>query len=68
MAEWSPQEFVPQRTGRFAIIGDLQRTLRPEFRRKSNPEESAHILERIAEDQPDFAAPAVPGALEPDHS
>lgn len=44
------------RTGRFAIVSDLQRTSRVEVWRESNPAERDRILARIAADAPDFVA------------
>jgi hypothetical protein len=41
-------------SGRFAVLGDLQRTSRLEFWRESNPEESRHLVEEIAARRPDF--------------
>jgi Icc-related predicted phosphoesterase len=42
------------RSGRFAILGDLQRTSRLEFWRESNPEESRRLVAEIAARAPDF--------------
>jgi hypothetical protein len=42
------------RPGRFAILGDLQRTSRLEFWRESNPEESRALVAEIAARAPDF--------------
>jgi len=42
------------RSGRFAILGDLQRTSCVEFWRESNPEESRRLVAEIAARGPDF--------------
>ncbi len=41
-------------TGRFAVLGDLQRTSRLEFWRESNPDESRALVAEIAARAPDF--------------
>ena len=46
---------IPVRSGRFAVVGDLQRTSRAEFWRESNTEESRRLLAEIAARRPDFA-------------
>jgi hypothetical protein len=45
---------VEVRSGRFAILGDLQRTSRLEFWRESNPGESRALVAEIAARGPDF--------------
>lgn len=50
----SLSEQIPVRSARFAILGDLQPTSRLEWWRESNPDESARIVGRIAEEAPDF--------------
>ena len=40
--------------GRFAVLGDLQRTSRLEFWRESNPDESRRLVAEIAARAPDF--------------
>jgi predicted phosphohydrolase len=47
---------VTPRTGRFAIVSDLQRTSRVEVWRESNRGERDRILAGIAADAPDFVA------------
>lgn len=42
------------RSGRFAVVGDLQRTSRAEFWRESNPEERRRLVAEIAARGPDF--------------
>jgi hypothetical protein len=42
------------RSGRFAVLGDLQRTSRAEFWRESNTEESRRLVAEIAARGPDF--------------
>ncbi len=42
------------RSGRFAILGDLQRTSRLEFWRESNAAESRRLVSEIAARRPDF--------------
>jgi 3',5'-cyclic AMP phosphodiesterase CpdA len=42
------------RSGRFAVLGDLQRTSRLEFWRESNTEESRRLVVEIAARAPDF--------------
>lgn len=49
-----PIALPPLRTGRFAVIGDLQRTSLAELWRESNREERDRILRRVASDAPDF--------------
>ena len=44
------------RSGRFAAVGDLQRTSRAEVWRESNDRERERILLSIAEEAPDFVA------------
>ncbi len=44
------------RSGRFAAVGDLQRTSRAEVWRESNDRERERILLSIAEETPDFVA------------
>jgi 3',5'-cyclic AMP phosphodiesterase CpdA len=41
-------------TGRFAVVGDLQRTSRAEFWKESNPEERHRLVAEIAARGPDF--------------
>jgi 3',5'-cyclic AMP phosphodiesterase CpdA len=41
-------------SGRFAVVGDLQRTSRAEFWKESNPEESRRLVVEIAARGPDF--------------
>jgi 3',5'-cyclic AMP phosphodiesterase CpdA len=57
-AEPEPPAFsaplAPPRSGRFAIVSDLQRTSRAEVWRESNQEERAIILEAIAREKPDL--------------
>lgn len=45
---------IEVRNGRFAVLGDLQRTSRLEFWRESNPEESRALVATIAARAPDF--------------
>ncbi len=45
---------IEVRSGRFAVVGDLQRTSRAEFWKESNPEESRRLVEEIAARGPDF--------------
>ena len=45
---------IEVRSGRFAVLGDLQRTSRLEFWRESNPEESGRLVAEIARRRPDF--------------
>jgi 3',5'-cyclic AMP phosphodiesterase CpdA len=49
-------EFVPRRSGRFAVVSDLQRTSNLEFWRESNRNERGRIIRQIAEEAPDFVA------------
>jgi len=44
------------RTGRFAAVGDLQRTSRAEVWRESNDRERERVLRAIAAESPDFVA------------
>lgn len=44
------------RTGRFAAVGDLQRTSAAEVWRESNDREREGVVRAIAEDRPDFVA------------
>jgi hypothetical protein len=52
----SPDETrrLPVRSGRFAIVGDLQRTSRAELWRESNLPETRLILRQTADEAPDF--------------
>ncbi len=45
---------IEVRSGRFAVVGDLQRTARVEFWKESNPEESRRLAAEIAVRGPDF--------------
>jgi predicted phosphohydrolase len=45
---------IEVRSGRFAVVGDLQRTSRAEFWRESNPEERRRLVAEIAVRGPDF--------------
>lgn len=45
---------IELRSGRFAVLGDLQRTSRAEFWRESNPEERRRLVAEIAARSPDF--------------
>ncbi|HSB64311.1 MAG TPA: metallophosphoesterase [Thermoanaerobaculia bacterium] len=45
---------IEARSGRFAVVGDLQRTSRAEFWRESNPEERRRLVAEIAARDPDF--------------
>ncbi|MGE5717950.1 MAG: metallophosphoesterase family protein [Acidobacteriota bacterium] len=45
---------IEVRAGRFAVVGDLQRTSRAEFWRESNPEERRRLVAEIAARGPDF--------------
>ncbi|MEO8055557.1 MAG: metallophosphoesterase [Acidobacteriota bacterium] len=45
---------IEARSGRFAVLGDLQRTSRLEFWRESNPGESRSLVAEIAARGPDF--------------
>lgn len=45
---------IEVRSGRFAILGDLQRTSRLEFWRESNPAERRALVAEIARRRPDF--------------
>jgi len=45
---------LPAVSGRFAVLGDLQRTSRLEFWRESNTEESRRLVAEIAARGPDF--------------
>ncbi len=45
---------IEVRSGRFAVVGDLQRTSRAEFWRESNPEERRRLVAEIAARSPDF--------------
>jgi 3',5'-cyclic AMP phosphodiesterase CpdA len=45
---------IEVRAGRFAVVGDLQRTSRAEFWRESNPEERRRLVAEIAGRSPDF--------------
>lgn len=45
---------IEVRSGRFAVVGDLQRTSRVEFWKESNPEESRRLVVEIAARGPDF--------------
>jgi len=47
-------ELEPPRTGRFAVVGDLQRTSFAEVWRASNRRERERLVVRIAEARPDF--------------
>jgi hypothetical protein len=47
---------VAVRSGRFAIVGDLQPTSRLEFWRESNGPERARLVEAIVRSDPDFLA------------
>jgi len=47
---------VPVRSGRFAIVGDLQPTSRLEFWRESNGPERARLIEEVVRSSPDFLA------------
>jgi 3',5'-cyclic AMP phosphodiesterase CpdA len=49
-----PPADVAVRTGRFAVVGDLQPTSRLEFWRESNASERERIVEAIARSDPDF--------------
>lgn len=44
------------RSGRFAAVGDLQRTSRAEIWRESNDRERERVLRAIAAEEPDFVA------------
>jgi 3',5'-cyclic AMP phosphodiesterase CpdA len=44
------------KTGRFAAVGDLQRTSRAEVWRESNDRERERVLRSVAEEAPDFVA------------
>ncbi|MBK9062495.1 MAG: metallophosphoesterase [Acidobacteria bacterium] len=45
---------IEAKSGRFAVVGDLQRTSRAEFWRESNPEERRRLVAEIAARSPDF--------------
>lgn len=45
---------IEVRSGRFAVVGDLQRTSRAEFWRESNPVERRRLVAEIAARGPDF--------------
>jgi predicted phosphohydrolase len=45
---------IEVKSGRFAVVGDLQRTSRAEFWRESNPEERRRLVAEIAARNPDF--------------
>lgn len=45
---------VRQRSGRFAVVSDLQRTSRAEVWRESNRDERERVLREIARERPDF--------------
>lgn len=45
---------IEVRSGRFAVVGDLQRTSRVEFWRESNPVERRRLIAEIAARVPDF--------------
>jgi hypothetical protein len=45
---------IEVRSGRFAVVGDLQRTSRAEFWRESNPEERRRLVVQISTRGPDF--------------
>jgi Icc-related predicted phosphoesterase len=47
---------IHYRSGRFAIVGDLQSTSRIEFWRKPNTTEQAQLIQQIAMEAPDFLA------------
>jgi 3',5'-cyclic AMP phosphodiesterase CpdA len=47
---------VVRRSGRFAVVSDLQRTSRAEIWRESNRDERQQVLEEIARERPDFLA------------
>jgi Icc-related predicted phosphoesterase len=47
---------IHYRSGRFAIVGDLQSTSMVEFWRKSNTAERMQIIQQIATEDPDFLA------------
>ena len=55
-----PRQFAGEpihfQSGRFAIVGDLQRTSRVEFWRKSNAQEGAQLVQQIVAEAPDFLA------------
>jgi hypothetical protein len=55
-----PQQFegagIRYHSGRFAIVGDLQRTSRIEFWRKPNTDEGLQLIQQIATEAPDFLA------------
>src|SRR5262249_50640384 len=47
---------VGKRSGRFAVVGDLQRTSGVELWRESNAPERRLVVSRLAEERPDFVA------------
>jgi 3',5'-cyclic AMP phosphodiesterase CpdA len=47
---------VSLRSGRFAVVSDFQRTSRAELWRERNLDERRRIIQRIAEEGPDFVA------------
>ncbi len=47
---------VLRRSGRFAVVSDLQRTSRAEVWRESNRDERDRVLQEIARERPDFVA------------
>ncbi|HYK41308.1 MAG TPA: metallophosphoesterase [Thermoanaerobaculia bacterium] len=50
------QGSIVLRTGRFAAVGDLQRTSRAEVWRESNDRERERVLRAVAAEAPDFVA------------
>ena len=49
-------ETIHVRSGRFAIVGDLQRTSRLEFWRQSNALAGRQLIHQIVAEHPDFLA------------
>jgi Icc-related predicted phosphoesterase len=63
LKRWRPQSpprfegaTIHYHSGRFAIVGDLQRTSRIEFWRKQNTDECMQLMQQIATEAPDFLA------------
>ncbi|MGE5277185.1 MAG: metallophosphoesterase family protein [Acidobacteriota bacterium] len=48
------EPLAPVRSGRFAVVGDLQRTSRAEIWRESNGGERERIVRQVASERPDF--------------
>jgi hypothetical protein len=54
--EFEPPETISVRSGRFAVVGDLQPTSSLEIWRESNHAERREIVRAIAREKPDFLA------------